>query len=121
MFILSHIHVRALTLFRWPAITLPPYFHPSALVDSPYLRKYNVKTTIQRWGNSLAVRIPKLLAEETALGEGDEVTLLADEDRIVVERPQPHPLRLADLLDGVTKTNRHGAVDYGKPVGREAW
>ena len=48
-----------------------------------------MKTTIQRWGNSLAVRIPKALAQETAFGEGDEVDLRADEQRIVLERPEP--------------------------------
>jgi antitoxin MazE len=80
-----------------------------------------VKTTIQRWGNSLAVRIPKTLAQETALGEGDEVDLRADDDRIVVERPQPKNYRLSDLLAGVTKSNRHSIIDSGEPIGRETW
>lgn len=80
-----------------------------------------MKTTIQRWGNSLAVRIPKSLAQETAFDEGDEVNLRADDDRIVVERPQPKYYRLSDLLDGVTKANRHDSVDFGAPVNREAW
>ena len=80
-----------------------------------------MKTTIQRWGNSLAVRIPKTLAQETAFDEGDEVDVRADEDRIVVERPQPANYRLSDLLAGITKTNRHDAVDFGRPLGREVW
>ena len=81
----------------------------------------SMKTTIQRWGNSLAVRIPKTLAQETAFGEGDEVDLRADEDRIVLERPQPRHYRLSDLLAGVTNANRHKPVDFGGPVNREAW
>ena len=80
-----------------------------------------MKTTIQRWGHSLAVRIPKTLAQETALDEGDAVDVRADDDRIVVERPQPKSYRLRDLLAGVTKANRHADVDFGKPVGRETW
>ncbi len=80
-----------------------------------------MKTTIQRWGHSLAVRIPKALAQETAFDEGDEVDLRADDDRIVVERPQPRNYRLTDLLAGVTKANRHAATDFGRPVGGEAW
>jgi antitoxin MazE len=80
-----------------------------------------MKTTIQRWGNSLAVRIPKTLAQETAFDEGDEVDVRADEDRIVLERPQPKSYRLRDLLAGVTKANRHDEADFGKPVGREVW
>ncbi len=80
-----------------------------------------MKTTIQLWGNSLAVRIPKSLAQETALGKGDEVNLRADDDRIIVERPQPKHYRLSDLLAGVTKTNRHTETDCELPVGREEW
>ena len=80
-----------------------------------------MRTIIQQWGNSLAVRIPKALAQETALGKGDEVNLRADDDRIVVERPQPKHYRLSDLLAAVTKTNRHTETDSGLPVGRETW
>jgi len=80
-----------------------------------------MKTTIQRWGNSLAVRIPKMLAQETTLDEGDEVDLRADEDRIVMERSQPKSYRLSDLLAGVTNANRYRGVDFGKAAGREAW
>ena len=80
-----------------------------------------MRTIIQQWGNSLAVRIPKSLAQETALGKGDEVNLRADDDRIVVERPQPKHYRLSDLLAAVTKTNRHTETDSGLPVGRETW
>ena len=80
-----------------------------------------MKTTIQRWGNSLAVRIPKTLAQETTFDEGDEVDLRADEDRIVMERSQPQHYRLSDLLAGVTEANRHDAVEFGAAAGREAW
>jgi len=80
-----------------------------------------MKTTIQRWGNSLAVRIPKTVALETTLGEGDEVDLRADEERIIVERPQRRSYRLGDLLAGVTKANRQTETDCGQPVGRESW
>ena len=49
-----------------------------------------MKTKIQRWGNSLAVRIPKTLAQETTFDEGDEVDLRADEDRIVRSARNPN-------------------------------
>jgi antitoxin MazE len=80
-----------------------------------------MKTTIQLWGNSLAVRIPKMLAKETTFDEGDEVDLRADEDRIVIEQSKPKHYRLSDLLAGVTKSNRHDVVEFGAPAGREAW
>ena len=82
-------------------------------VDTP------IKSTIQRWGKSLAVRIPKTLAQETAFDEGDVVDLRADDDRVVIERLRPTHYRLSDLLAGVTNANRHEAVDLapGEPGG----
>lgn len=80
-----------------------------------------MKTTIQRWGNSLAVRIPKTLAQETAFDEGVEVDLRADDNRVVIEHLRPTHYRLSDLLAGVTNANRHKAVDFGESAGREVW
>jgi antitoxin MazE len=77
---------------------------------------------IQKWGNSLAVRIPKAAAEDAGLIEGSEVDLRAVKGGIVVR-----PLRkkksytLAYLLKGVRKDNLHKEVDWGRPMGREVW
>ena len=76
---------------------------------------------IQKWGNSLAVRIPKLLAEESKLSQGSVVNIRLVKGRLVIE-PAPRPSYCLDeLLDGVTPKNRHGQIDTGGPVGREVW
>ena len=59
--------------------------------------------------------------EEARIGYGTAVNLSVDDGKIVID-PHPEPAyRLADLLKGVTKRNRHAAVETGGPVGREAW
>jgi antitoxin MazE len=81
----------------------------------------NVRTKVQRWGNSLAVRIPKSFAEEVGVTEGSQVEMSLVDGRLVVERAPVAAPTLAELLEGVTEANRHGEADSGPPVGGEAW
>lgn len=80
-----------------------------------------MKTRVQRWGNSLAVRIPKAFAVELGLRERSRVELRLNEGNLVVEPCGPPPLDLADLLAGVTEENLHTEVHWGPPRGREIW
>ena len=80
-----------------------------------------MKTSIQRWGNSLAVRIPKSFAAELGVTAGSAVDMHVVEDKLVVERASGGPLSLGDLLDRVTSENLHGEVDTGSSEGREVW
>ena len=76
---------------------------------------------IQKWGNSLAVRIPKAFVKEARVAYGTTVDLSIAEGKIIID-PCPVPeYRLEDLLQGVTRQNRHAAVQTGGPVGQEAW
>jgi antitoxin MazE len=75
---------------------------------------------VTRWGNSLAVRIPKALAEQTALREGSEVELSITDGALTV-RPKARVYSLEQLLDQVTPENRHDEIDWGEPQGKEAW
>jgi antitoxin MazE len=77
-----------------------------------------MNATIQKWGNSLAVRIPKSVAEQTHLGQGDDVQLHVDEEGIHI-RPARRTYRLAVLLQKITQKNRHAETDWGE-VGSEA-
>ena len=78
-------------------------------------------TKVQKWGNSLAVRIPRALAEDARLRPGGAVALAVDEGRIVITPARRVSYRLADLLKVVTARNCHGEVDSGAAVGREVW
>lgn len=79
-----------------------------------------MRTHVQRWGNSLALRIPGALAAETDLQEGAEVEVAARRGKLVVARSTPR-FKLADLLAGITEENIHGEVSTGEPSGKEVW
>ena len=76
---------------------------------------------IQKWGNSLALRIPTAFARDTHLTSGSEVDLSIHDGKILID-PAPEPdYSLSALLKGVTDENRHTEVDPGEAVGNEAW
>ena len=80
-------------------------------------------TTVQKWGNSLAVRIPRSVAKDTHLHQGSVVDIMLVAGKIVVKprRQQRRQYTLAQLLKGVTKRNHHAALDWGERAGQEAW
>lgn len=80
-----------------------------------------MKTAVQRWGNSLALRIPRAYASETRISEGSEVELSLKSGALVV-RPILHRRHsLAALLKRVTPSNRHESVSTGASIGQEVW
>ena len=80
-----------------------------------------VQTKVQKWGNSLGVRIPRGLAEEVGLGAGTEVSLTAQDGELVLRPSVPSRFSLADLLAGITAENIHASIDAGDAVGDEAF
>lgn len=80
-----------------------------------------MRATIRRWGNSLALRIPKPFAEEAGLREDGEVEVSVEAGALRVEALKEPVWRLDELLAGVSRRNLHGAVETGTPVGREEW
>jgi antitoxin MazE len=80
-----------------------------------------MKTRVQKWGNSLALRIPKSFAEEAGLHADAAVELTLVEGRLVVQPIRPQPLTLEELLRGITDENLPGEWDTGPAVGREVW
>jgi antitoxin MazE len=80
-----------------------------------------METRVQRWGNSLALRIPKLLADEAGLKDNSPVQL-ALRDKLLVVVPIRTPVVSLDaLLAQVTTDNLHSEVQTGPAVGGEAW
>jgi antitoxin MazE len=80
-----------------------------------------MKTRVQKWGNSLALRIPKSFAMEAGLHADVPVELSLVEGSLVVQRITPKPVSLDQLLRGVTDENLPGEWDTGPAVGREVW
>jgi antitoxin MazE len=79
-----------------------------------------VTTTVQRWGNSLAIRIPKAFAQEAGLEENTEVEMGVRGGALLV-RPARKDWRLDELVAGITSSNTHGETTWGPRTGREVW
>lgn len=80
-----------------------------------------MRIQIQKWGNSLALRIPKAFAEDTGVEEGTAVDLSISKGKLVAIPAKRKKLSLRQLLSRVNRLNLHGEVDSGPPVGREVW
>jgi antitoxin MazE len=76
------------------------------------------KTQIVKWGNSLAVRIPKAVAEQAGIREGDLIVIEASEGHIKLRRADRVPT-LEELVAQITPENRHGETNWGPDVGKE--
>ncbi|PSO79002.1 MAG: AbrB/MazE/SpoVT family DNA-binding domain-containing protein [Cyanobacteria bacterium QH_9_48_43] len=76
--------------------------------------------TITKWGNSLAVRIPKHLAEEANLQEGTQVSIWLSDGKIAIA-PKRKKYSLEELLEGISPEDSEGEIDWGSPVGEEVW
>ena len=80
-----------------------------------------MKTRVQKWGNSLALRIPKSFATEVGLQRETSVEIsLANGKLVITPVAKPKPT-LKQLLAKVTKGNLHHEVDTGAAVGNEMW
>ncbi|MFA6093003.1 MAG: AbrB/MazE/SpoVT family DNA-binding domain-containing protein [Elusimicrobiota bacterium] len=77
-------------------------------------------TTIQKWGNSLALRIPSSLAKDIHLRQGSLVDVAIVEGRLVLRPKGERKVSLAQMLKGITKENRHSEQDWGGAFGQEA-
>ena len=79
-----------------------------------------MRVAVQKWGNSLAVRIPRALAQAVHLERGGHVDLGVEDGRLVAV-PVRRRYSLEELLASVEDEQLHGEVDWGAPVGKEAW
>lgn len=80
-----------------------------------------MRVAVRKWGNSLALRIPKSVATDSGIKEGSVVEVSVKKRRLVVALVPGGTFTLDQLLGGVTRQNRHGEVNTGPPAGRESW
>ena len=79
------------------------------------------KAQMVKWGNSLAVRIPKRLADEAKLREGDDLILEVKSQGTLALNAVARPATLEELVAKITPENLHAEHAWGKPVGAEKW
>ncbi len=80
-----------------------------------------METTIQKWGNSLAVRLPKDIARNLNLREGSRVAVREQKKEIVVSPAAKTRITLKERLALITPENIREEIDWGKPRGKEVW
>ena len=78
-------------------------------------------TRVQKWGNSLGLRIPRRFAADAKVEAGSLVDLSLERGGLMLRPARPRKYVLADLLKGMTTRNLHGEVTTGEPRGREVW
>lgn len=79
-----------------------------------------MKTKIQKWGNSLGVRLPKSITEQKELKAGLAVSVLIQNNQIVIE-PIVEEMSLDSMMTSVTSKNLHKETDWTESLGNEVW
>jgi antitoxin MazE len=80
-----------------------------------------MSTVVSKWGNSLAIRIPKTWAEQVQLKEGTDVNLSVSGDSLVITPKKRKKYSLDELLAGMTPDKFHPEIDTGISMGNEVW
>jgi len=78
-----------------------------------------MQTKVQKWGNSLALRIPKSFALNMNIKQNELVDLSIGDGKLIITPITEKVYSLKELLTGVSKDNLHGEFDTGTPVGKE--
>ncbi len=80
-----------------------------------------MRSEFQKWGNSLALRIPSAFAKEIGAADGQPVDMTIKDGALVVRVAARKRYALEELVDAITEENRHGETDWGPPRGNEIW
>jgi antitoxin MazE len=82
-----------------------------------------VKTTssIRKWGNSLAIRIPAAVVQDLALTENSTVQIVSNGVVATLQPQKRKQATLDELVAAITPQNLHQEIDWGCPVGKEVW
>lgn len=77
-------------------------------------------TTIQKWGNSQGIRIPKSILDSVQWNENEKVVLITAEDKIIIERAETRK-NIKELFSDFQGVYTPTEISWGDPVGEEIW
>lgn len=80
-----------------------------------------MRAIVRKWGNSASVRIPKAILKAAHIELDAAVDVREEDGRIVIAPVREPAVSLDALLNAITPENQHGEVDFGVPVGKEAF
>ena len=78
-------------------------------------------TFIQKWGNSQGVRIPKILLDEVNWSEDEQIMILVDNGKIIIEKAKSKRKNIKELFENYKEDYTPAEIDWGKPEGEEIW
>lgn len=79
-------------------------------------------TTIQKWGNSQGVRIPKILLDTVNWSENEQIVILVQNNKIVIEKAKDKKRKnIKELFENYNEEYEPVEIDWGKPEGEEIW
>lgn len=78
-------------------------------------------SSVKKWGNSLAVRIPAAIALDLGLSAGSKIRVASNGVRLTVRPEERQRASLDELVKAITPRNRHREVDWGEAAGKEIW
>lgn len=78
-------------------------------------------TSIQKWGNSQGVRIPKILLDTVKWSEDEQITIVADNGKLVIEKAKEKRKNIKELFADYKEEYTPPEIDWGKPEGEEIW
>jgi len=76
--------------------------------------------TVQKWDNSIAIKIPEIFAKGMNIQKGSHLDLLKVKDKLIL-KPRTGKITLKKMLSGITEDNIHSETKTGKVVGNEIW
>lgn len=76
---------------------------------------------VQKWGNSLAVRIPMPYALEIGLARNTDIEITVQDGSLLLTPVIDKKESLTSIMEKINEQNIHREVDYGKPLGNEIW
>lgn len=76
---------------------------------------------IDRWGNSLGLRLPSRAAQQLSLSEGSSVSVIVEKNSLILRPQKKRCETLEQLLNRITPANHHEAIDWDKQQGKEVW
>ncbi|HAH97460.1 MAG TPA: AbrB/MazE/SpoVT family DNA-binding domain-containing protein [Firmicutes bacterium] len=80
-----------------------------------------MRAKIQKWGNSMALRIPKSFADQVSIRLGSSVDLSIQGGKIVIEPLKTEEYDLKVMVEAINELNLHSEYLIDKPKGKEIW
>ena len=78
-------------------------------------------TTIQKWGNSQGVRIPKILLDTVKWSDNEQIMIIVDNDKLIIEKAKTKRKNIKELFADYKGDYKPTEVDWGDPEGEEIW